>query len=96
VAPAPDPSSKPSKRGPVFVSTDLRKRCNDSGHRVYLVNTTLLTIRASVTRTETAPAEAHPRTSTDSYSLEAGNSWELGCDLTTSSGAVAFALDSWR
>jgi hypothetical protein len=63
---------------------------------VFLVNNTLLTISATVTTYTEAPGQSEPRSSTGTYSVEPGGSWELGCDASAGGGHVRYVLNGWK
>jgi hypothetical protein len=80
----------------VVVSPDAKRSCNGNGHVIFLVNNALMPITARVsTRTEKA-GEAKPQTRTDTYALEQGANWELGCDTLPGGGRVKYELKEWR
>ena len=92
-------SGKPALRiglARVAISTDSRASCNGSGHAVYVVNETQLPVTATVTTyQEDAPTASGGR-KTDSYTVDAGGSWRLGCDTATDGRRVRYELTRWR
>jgi len=96
-APATPPvAAARAKRSPVTISPDQRKTCNGSGHRVYLLNTTVMPITATVTTSKDAAAGSTPVTTRDTYSVEPLNGWELGCDTSPNGSAVRYELNGWK
>jgi len=104
-APAPAPSQPPSASSgtpvvafsrTVVITTDPRQSCNGTGHVVYLMNHTLLSITAKVTTHEDGAEAASGSQKTGTYSVDPEGSWWLGCDTSTSGRPVRYVLDSWR
>jgi hypothetical protein len=97
---APASSSKQDLRiglARVAITIDSRASCNGSGHAVYLVNETQLSVTAVVTRHEDGSAQTASRGGkSDSYTVDPGNSWRLGCDTATDGHRVRYELTRWR
>lgn len=81
----------------IAITTDTRASCNGSGHAVYLVNETELSVTATVKTTYEDGAEtASPGSKSDDYIVDSGSSWRLGCDMSTSGSRVRYELIRWR
>jgi hypothetical protein len=94
-----DSESKPELRiglAGVAITTDVRATCNGSGHPVYIANDTQLSVTATVTTYEDGPQTATTRAKSDSYTVDAGGVWRLGCDTTTNGRRVHYELTRWR
>jgi hypothetical protein len=101
VAPAgaPASSSTPGLRiglAGVAITTDVRAHCNGSGHPVYLVNDTQLSVTATVTTYEDGTPTAGGDRKSDEYIVDPGTPWRLGCDTTTNGRHVRYELTRWR
>lgn len=79
----------------VVITIDSRPSCNGSGHAVYLVNETLLSVTATVTTSEDG-AQTASRGKSDSYTIDPLSTWRLGCDMTADGRRVRFELTRWR
>jgi hypothetical protein len=96
---APDPSDKSSLRiglSTVAIRTDRRISCNGSGHMVYIVNETDLSVMATVTIHEDGAETAGGAQKSDRYFVDAGTSWRLGCDTATDGRHLRYDLIRWR
>jgi hypothetical protein len=80
----------------VLITTDPRESCNGSGHAVYLVNETQLSVTAKVTMYQDAAGTTNGSRKSDSYTLDPDSSWRLGCDASTDGRSVRYALNAWR
>jgi len=111
VAPPPaKPAAKPtgaatSSRKPdlrirlagIAITIESRVSCNSTGHAVYLVNETELSVTATVTTTyEDGDETAGRGGKSDEYVVDRGSSWRLGCDTSTSGRRVRYELTRWR
>jgi len=97
---APAASSKPvvsiGLRGAVAITVDARASCNGSGHPVYVVNQTDLSVTAFVMTYQDGGQGASGGGKSDSYIVDANGSWRLGCDTTTDGRHVRYELTRWR
>ena len=80
----------------VLITTDPRESCNGSGHAVYLVNQTQLSVTANVTMYQDGAATTKGSRKSDSYTLDPDSSWRLGCDASADGRTVRYALNAWR
>jgi len=80
----------------VVVTTDPRDSCNGRGHAVYLVNQTELSVTAKVTMYEDAAGTTKSSGKSDSYTVDPGSLWRLGCDASTDGRSVRYVLNGWR
>jgi hypothetical protein len=98
-ADVPAASSTPGLRiglAGVAITTDVRAHCNGSGHPVYLVNDTQLSVTATVTTYEDGTPTASGDGKRDNYIVDPGTPWRLGCDTTTNGRRVRYELTRWR
>jgi hypothetical protein len=96
---APASPDKPALRiglGGVAVTTDARASCNGSGHPVYIVNDTQLSVTATVTTYEDGTQTASADRKTDTYTVDHDSSWRLGCDTAGTGRHVRYELIRWR
>jgi hypothetical protein len=94
-----DGSSKPAFTvglADVVVTTNPRESCNRTGHAVFLVNHTQLSVTASVTISEDAVGATSPIPKSDSYTVDPDSSWRLGCDTSTDGRSVRYVMQGWR
>ncbi len=94
--PEPEPPARPPKPALVVIAPDLRKACNGTGRRVFLLNKTDMSITATVTIARDAPGESKPPSGSSSYVVAPGGSWELGCTASPDGGAVRYELNYWK
>ena len=80
----------------IAITIDSRASCNGSGHAVYLVNDTQLSVTATVTTYEEGGKSASPGGKSDSYTVDPGSSWRLGCDTAADGRHVRYELTRWR
>jgi hypothetical protein len=80
----------------VVITTDSRTSCNGSGHAVYLVNETQLSVIATVTTYEEGPQSESRGGKTDSYTVDPVSSWRLGCDTAADGRHVRYELSRSR
>jgi hypothetical protein len=80
----------------VAITIESRVSCNGSGHAVYLVNETDLSVSATVTTYEDDAQTASPSGKSGSYIVDRGSSWRLGCDTTTDGRSLRYELTRWR
>ena len=95
----PDSASKQDWRiglAKIVITVDARASCNGSGHVVYLVNETQLSVTATVTTYEDGGQNSTPGGKSDTYTVDPGSSWRLGCDTTTDGRKVRYELTRWR
>jgi hypothetical protein len=81
---------------PVFITTNRRESCNGVGHATYLVNESQLSVTASVTIFLDASEKASASQKSDRYTVDPGNSWQLGCDTSSDGRAIRYVLNEWR
>ena len=96
---APTSTSKQDQRfglARIAITIDSRASCNGSGHAVYLVNETQLSVTATVTTYEDSTQTASRGGKSDNYTVDPASSWRLGCDTTTDGRRVRFELTRWR
>jgi hypothetical protein len=105
VAPAPaggNPTASSSNRdlrvrlARVAITIDSRASCNGSGHAVYLVNETELSVTATVTTYEDGAQPANRDGKSGSYTVDPGSLWRLGCDTDANGHRVRYELTRWR
>jgi hypothetical protein len=103
--PAANPSEAPAssdkqdlriRLARVAITVDSRASCNGSGHVVYLVNETQLSVTATVTKYEDSAQTASPGGKSDSYTVDPDSSWRLGCDTDSDGHRVRYELTRWR
>jgi hypothetical protein len=95
---APVSSSKPGPRiglTRIAITVDSRVSCNGGGHAVYLVNDTQMSVTATVATYEDGAQTAGGGKS-DSYTVDPGGSWRLGCDTATDGRHLRYELTRWR
>jgi len=96
----PASSDKPVLRiglsGAVAITVDSRASCNGSGHPVYVVNHTELSVMAFVTAYEDGAQTSSAPGKSDSYTVDANGSWRLGCDTAPDGRHVRYELTRWR
>ena len=80
----------------VVVTTNPRESCNQTGHAVYLVNHTQLSVTANVTISEDAAGATSPISKSDSYTVDPDSSWRLGCDTSTDGRSLRYVMQGWR
>jgi len=80
----------------VVVTTNPRESCNGTGHAVYLVNHTQLSVTANVTIFEEAAGATSPASKSDRYTVDAESSWRLGCDASSDGRSVRYVIQGWR
>jgi hypothetical protein len=91
-------SSKPSPRvglTRIAITVDSRASCNGAGHAVYLVNDTQMSVTATVATYEDG-AQAAGGGKSDSYTVDPGSSWRLGCDTAADGRRLRYELTRWR
>jgi hypothetical protein len=94
-----DGSSKPAFTvglADVVVTTSPRESCNRTGHAVFLVNHTQLSVTASVAISEDVAGATSPISKSDSYTVDPDSSWRLGCDTSTDGRSVRYVMQGWR
>jgi hypothetical protein len=100
-----DPNGAPASPGKqepriglakVVITVDSRSSCNGSGHPVYLVNETQLSVTATITTHEDGVPATSRGGGTSSYTVDPGSSWKLGCDTSTDGRPVRYELTRWR
>jgi hypothetical protein len=106
VAPQAKPVSNPSassskdelriRLARVAITIDSRASCNGSGHAVFLVNETELSVTGTVKTYEDGGEPASRDGKTDDYTVDPGSTWRLGCDTTTDGRHVRYELTRWR
>jgi len=103
--PTVDPTRAPatsSASGPrigltrITITVDARASCNGSGHPVYLVNETQLSVTATVTTYDAGAQTASVGGKSDSYTVDPGTSWRLGCDTAADGRRLRYELTRWR
>jgi hypothetical protein len=80
----------------IAITTDTRTACKDGGHTVYLVNTTQLSVTATVTTYEDGAGTANGGPKSEIYTVDPGSSWRLGCDTSSKGRHVRYELTRWR
>ncbi len=96
---APAASSTPGPRiglTRITITVDSRASCNGSGHPVYLVNDTQLSVTATVTTYDAGAQPASGGGKSDSYTVDPGSSWRLGCDTSADGRRLRYELTRWR
>jgi len=109
VAPPAKPAANPTEAPASSSTQDLRIRlarvaitvasrasCNGSGHAVYLVNETQLSVTATVTTYVDGAQTANRDGKSDMYSVDPESSWRLGCDTDSDGRRVRYELTRWR
>jgi hypothetical protein len=99
VQPAAAPANQPVFSlllKPVFTTTSPRESCNGSGHAVYLVNQSQLSVTAKVTMLVDASEKTNGNQKSDTYTVNPDNAWRLGCDASKDGQSVRYVLDAWR
>lgn len=81
---------------PVSTRTSPRESCNGSGHAVYLVNQSQLSVVANVTMFVDTPDKTNGEHKSDTYTVNPESSWRLGCDTSKDGRSVRYVLDAWR
>jgi len=95
----PATSSTPSPRvglTRITITVDTRASCNGGGHPVYLVNDTQLSVTATVTTYDDGAQTANGGGKIDSYTVDPGSSWRLGCDTSADGRRLRYELTRWR
>jgi len=96
---APATSSTPGPRiglTRITITVDTRASCNGSGHPVYLMNDTQLSVTATVTTYDDGAQPASGSGKSDSYTVDPGSSWRLGCDTSADGRRRRYELTRWR
>ena len=96
---APPPAGEPTvslETHPVVITTNPREPCNGSGHTVYLVNHTQLSVTAKVTTHDEAASGANSSEKSASYTVDPDSPWRLGCDTTRDGRRVSYVLGRWK
>jgi hypothetical protein len=99
VQPAAPPANQPVLSlllKPVFTTISPRESCNGSGHAVYLVNQSQLSVTAKVTMFVEASEKTNGNQKSDTYTINPDNAWRLGCDTSKDGRSVRYVLDAWR
>ena len=80
----------------VLLRVEPREACNDTGHAVYLVNQTQMTVTANVTTFEDAAGTRGGHHKSEGIPVDADGSWRLGCSASREGRDVRYVLNGWR